>query len=279
MVDSLPAGERDCREIVLELQPRGGATVAMTTGDGRLAVRPVTRPDEVVPIVRALMVSVPAPSAVAAPSASDPARDVRADAPPSRALTRAGATSEGRAIVVAGGGGEMGFTGNLASPAARLTIAAIVGHFELGAFVGREFGYRAVAGSAPDGFQLSTTSFGLQAGYRVPIQDVALVGGFTAGAALVREQVGTANLVEGMGVDMTEHWVAGPPATYGPTEARAGAYVGAVFPLHFRFRLRPQFGVDFVAFRGGDSVPAEKPMPALPSWIGMATLAVEGTAL
>jgi len=50
LVASLPAGERDCREIVLELQPRGGATVAMTTGDGRLAVRPVSRPDEVVPM-------------------------------------------------------------------------------------------------------------------------------------------------------------------------------------------------------------------------------------
>jgi hypothetical protein len=224
------------------------------------------------------MVSVPASSAIAAPNPPDPARDVRADTPTSSAVTRAGGVSEGRLIVIAGGGGQMGVTGGLTSPIARLTIAALVGHVEIGAFVGREFGYRAA--STPDGFQLSATSFGLHAGYRIPIQNVAIVGGFAAGAALVREQVaGDPIFVPGTGMDGDDKWIPGAAVTYRPTEGRAGAYVGVVFPVRFRFRLRPQLGVDFVAVRGGDTVPQAKPMPALPSWIGMATLAVEGTAL
>ena len=270
LVGSVPAGERDCREILLELQTHGGANVSVATVDGRQAVRPVNRPDEVVPVVRALMVSVPMGIGV------ETGREVGAEAPRSVVPALRAASSEGRIVVIAGGGGRVeDLAGAYASPVATLAVAGLVGHMELGAFASRDFGYQKLSGVFPDGFGLSVTSFGLQTGLRVRIGGFAWVGGVTMGLSLVREQV--TNLVEGMGGGMSTEQVV--PVTYAPREARAGGYVGIVFPLRWRFRLRPQLGVDFVALRGGDTVPPDTPLPPLPSWVGMATLAVEGTAL
>jgi hypothetical protein len=283
------ATDKDCSAIVVEVHDTW-VQVTLTTADGRRASRPVKDPDEIEPVVRALVVTLP-------PVESGASRSRPGDSAVATSNRPAQVGSQGGAQVsatgqtalpwgpfaIAAAASRLGFPGWCATPLAALSVGVALGHFESGVTGSREFKYYTLSGSSPNGFELSATSVDVFGGWRQPMRRGALVAGVRAGASFVVEK----ETIDASQLDCTDCQgdVTAVPVTRNVTEGRLGAYLAVVLPLKTRFRFRPQLSFDVVPARFGDhntapqSIQQSMQMTRLPSWGGTLTLALEGSLL
>lgn len=268
-IRSMPAGETDCRELIIEVGA-GGAVVTLRTTDGRSASRAVSAAAEVLPVVRALLVTTPRPGDMQAePTALPPSapEEESKDAP---SKTSRNASSKPRILFALGGGSHFGFSGSGfgESPAAMLALGALAGSFELGAFGSRDFAYAQISGT---GASMVATTGGLFAGVRRSFGGFALAGGLDANVSLVEATWSNAGQQQGMNQGPNSE----SPITAWPTEVGFGGYVAVLLPVVSRLRVRAQLGVDKAAVRYGVTAPLPAP---LPDWRSTIAFSLEGSA-
>ncbi len=273
-ISHLTNTERDCSVIVVEVLEQG-AQLTMTTTDGRRATRPIRNPDEIFPVIRALVVTVPPTTKEAeTPSVSPTENPSDKAVAPDSAGGSAQSTRDankfvwGLFLTVAGGARLANASAGL-SPLAEVSVGALLGHFETGVTGSREFGYLPTSAMSPDGTGFSATSISANsievfAGVRQPLGPVALIAGIRGGASFVSEQAKSTQIcpdqAQCIGNDTYD-----TSLTRHVTEQRLGVYFASAVPLKYRFRLRPQLDFTFVTARFRDTTVPKVDAYALPT--------------
>ncbi len=229
-----------------------GATLEFMTRDGRLAVRPVRQPDELVPTLDALLVPLPAPAptptiAETSPTESDkPTGQTPPDNPSASLLLSA--LAGGR---VSAPDGYLSF--NLA-----LGASLILKHWELGIVAQANPAYRHLDDDDLPNARLSDIGAGIIAGRRIPLGDVTVIAGGSLSASILHEKWSPA---------------IGDPAEQEAERGQAlvGVFASASFPAHWSTRFRTTLSGDVDATHLGGAIPTPGD-PVLP-WCGF-TLAM-----
>lgn len=274
-IRTLPQASTDCREISVDVA-EGHASLTFVTRDGRRAVRAVSSPDELVPTVEALFVTLP-PAAPPPPPASATTSSVPprlAEAPASSANP---VDQSGPAIVLGvAGGARLGLPGAFAAPTVSVGAGVTIGHWDI-ALRGEWDAANAVLGSSPpSGFHVSGWSAALTAGRREPIGGAALTLGVLAGLSGVAWEVPDTSQSNAQGTSGNGSQSSGTSATTGSKiEPRVGLYFGAAIPRRARIRFHPELFADVVASRVGSPLALDPAFPSLPWWSAGLTLGVE----
>jgi hypothetical protein len=257
------AREIDCSAVTLEVA-KERAFLVFTTRDGRQAVRQLQSPDELGPIVDALLVTLPpAPPAPPAPAvATEPAPSSSVTgAPLERPPVPPLASSAGAHVVFQLlAGGRVGESGGFVSPTFGLRGGVLAGAWEFTAF-GQWDPVHAMVAGAPAGFSMSRYAVGVQAGRRAAVAASALAFGATTSIAVTNE----------VGQDGGGGSSGGPSAA----EPLVGAYLALVYPRSSRLRVRPELAADVVATRVGHTYSIDPALPALPWWSASASIGIE----
>jgi hypothetical protein len=277
-IGALPAGEIDCKLIIVEVNPRG-AVLSVTTSDGRRAARPIAAPSEIAPVLRALITTVP-DATMETPTEPVAERVLPRASPEVGRESQAAARSARPAwwFVVGGGGGRIGFVDWVgASPTATLSLGLLAGPLETGISGSMDFSYAYLSSSKPAGFGMASQSIDVFVGYRPAVGALHVAAGLDAGVSLVQETVNLPSYVipgtgNGSSEDVT---VSGSTVRYTPVEMQVGGYAAAIVPIWRGLRFRPQVGVHVLATRFG-SAPSSYDLPALPGWGCSLLLGFEG---
>jgi hypothetical protein len=265
-----PEADGDCRSVQVWVEDES-ARVELTTRDGRHAVRPLTRPNDLLPTVSALMVTVQS-EAEPRPAAAEPSR------PDSeQKVSAATSTSASHLIVTALGGARLAAPGAWFSPTLSAGVALVSGGWEAGLTGAWVPAAVPLAAAAPAGFRSSAWSLALSGGLRAGSGSVVWLAGAHLGVALVHEQVSTDDVM--MEGEVTDEQVDTNTVSVNPIEVRLGVHAGFAFPRHARLRLRPQLSLGGAPMRLADRLASDSPLPALPSWSGELALGVEGDVL
>ncbi len=269
----------DCGAIGIEVAGEHGF-VAFTTRDGRQAIRPLRSPDEIGPLVEALLVTLPAEtgaSDVAEPPTAPTSSTPVDRAPPQPVPTTA------RFVLHAEGGGRVSSPGSFASPSIGASAGALVGAWDLSAFGRWDPAYVLGAGAAPQGFAMSRYAVGVTAGRRAALGGTSFLFGLSTGIAVTSESWADPN------GQSTGTQPMGSQGTGGPTgnqnngtagggsaaEPLAGVYVGVVFPRRSPLRLRSELSAEAVASRIGRTLSIDPVLPSLPWWSASASVGIE----
>ena len=275
----LVAPRSDCRAIGIEVEG-DRALVSFTTRDGRRAVRPLRSPDEIGPLVEALLVTLaddtPTPAVAESPISSATASSVEGQPPP------AGGAPD-RTVLLFGGGGLVGSPG-LASPSIGAGVGTLVGAWELSGFGRWEPSYVLVNRGAWPSFSMSRCTVGLTAGRRAQLGGASFALGLRAGVAVTSED-GSDPSGPSSGGGSGSSSGSGGPSRGGPgggaegaastPEPLAGAYVGFVFPRRAAVRVRPELSVEAVASRVGRTLRLDPSLPSVPWWGASASIGLE----
>jgi len=241
-----PAADRDCRELLVEVQD-DGALITITTKDGRRARRLVATPSALVPAASALAVSVethPPNASVEAPAAQ-PAKE------PERPVDRFG-------LLVLAGGVRVGTPGVFWAPVIRGAAALQLNRWELGTFVDWAPEHWLAADEVPPRFTMWSMSSGLTAGRREPLGAVDFLAGVMFGATFVHQKSTTEEVDDDM-VEIDEEQGAG-------VDLLLGGYVGVATPRHKSVRFRAQLELALPPSHPGQTRELDSDLPPLPGW-------------
>jgi hypothetical protein len=251
---SVLAAKPSCASVVVDAAP-GGASLRLTAADGRLAVRQLQDPRELVPALQALTVEGPgepdaerrtstaAAALVATPAAVVAAPEPSAkDAPaPDRPATDPYAL---RPVLGASLGFRLG-ADKLISPTLGGAASIVNGPLELGLLVRYEAHYVNSTGGNNDRPDTSGLVFGAQVGAHHESSSWALRGGLSFLIAALHEARGGKN---------------------GRAEARLGVHGGAVWPAPSRLRFRSDLALELVPYNLGRSETNALGSSSLPWW-------------
>lgn len=243
----LPAAA-DCPQVVVNAEARG-TTLRLSAGDGRLALRQLREPTELLPALQALTVEGPAEPAhegkpeppVAAAVAALP----RAEPPIIDAVERSPSDPYAlRPLLGASLGFRLG-ADRLISPTLGANASIVNGHLELGLLARYEAHYVNSTGGNEGRPDTSGLGFGVQVGAHHAFSNWALRGGLTFLIAALHEDAGGKN---------------------GRAEARIGVFGGAVWPAQNRLRFRGDLAFELVPYNVGRSETNALGSTSLPWW-------------
>lgn len=277
------AGAVDCGGI--EVHAEGPyASIVFTTADGRLALRPVPAPDQLLAVVEALTFTVSPPpvgTAASEPTASqargadsvDPGQDTPRDS------ARTGGQSTHAFIDGWSGTRVLQPTPCSSKAVTTCAFAALslgvgvgvnVGRWELGVAGQYEPAHATLSGAPPADFTMSAYAVGLWAGRRVPVGKMDAITGVTAAIALTEES----------NEDSTgQQQGTQQQGSFSQAEPRAGVFAGLVVPRRASLRVRPQIAFDVVPSHLGSTWnQPNSPLPALPWWSASASVGIEWEA-
>jgi hypothetical protein len=265
-------GVGDCGALTIALI-HDRATVEFTTVDGRTTSRTIETPDDLGPLVDALLVTLPredpAPSpATPAPHAEAPPPPETRETPP---LAPASAAST-RLALRAAAGARFSSPGAFASPSFGIGAGCLLGAWEVSAFGVLDPMHALLASARPTGFTMSRYAVGVAVGRRVPLGAVAFAAGLTTSVAVTNEARPDDGDVSG--TQLGDGQAGGASAA----EPLVATYVGLVYPRGSSIRLRPELSAEIVASRIGHTLSIDPSLPALPWWNAAATLAIEWEA-
>jgi hypothetical protein len=251
----------DCRAIAIDVSA-DPAFVVLTTQDGRQAVRRIDSPEDLRPLVDALLVTLPAPSTSDAIASTGQHPETAAAPPIDHAQSAADKAMY--LVVQADGGARVSAPGGFASPSFGARLGAVFGRWELACTGQWDPAHTLLSGGTPAGFSMSRYAVGVAAGRRLLLGESTIALGLTTAVAVVSE----------VGIDN-----GGPSAgqTGGATSAEplVGAYVAFVWPHRSSLRFRSELSGDAVASRLGKTLVMDPSLPALPWWSATTTLGVE----
>ena len=274
----------DCASIRLHVQSAGRAEMTFVTTDGRSAHRRVDSPDEVAPLLDALLVTLaPEPSneGEAAPETSAPASETSATptapvpakstAPPAGPIAprepppiRREAATGVRLNVSISGGARLGFSGVFAAPALTARTSAVVRSWEFGVAGEYDPAYAYLPGDEPPGFRLRTLGGALFLGRRESIRAVSIAYGVGFSATNVHEEANdTANNRRAI-----DFW-----------QPRASVYVRTLFPVSTRWKAVFELSGDTALANWKRSATTRNDLPALPRWGLVLSAGAEFSAL
>ncbi|AKV00481.1 hypothetical protein AKJ09_07144 [Labilithrix luteola] len=237
---SAPAS--DCRVVSLSID-RSGATLTLTTLDGRHAVRHVAQPEELAPLVKALLVTLPddippSPSETTAETAPAPVAEPRdvvdADEHPRKV------DDESRPVtpIVGTMGLGLGVDGDShhddAEPYGQAMIAVQLEHWELGAFGRWDFEHGVGRTAAGRKMEAGAAGAGLAVARREHVGPTTLVIGATAAVYAAWQALGRLEIEQTAGSERA------PRYRDSIVDPRFGLYAATVVPVSKRFRLRAQ---------------------------------------
>lgn len=242
------SAEAACPGVVVAADA-SGATLRLSAKDGRLALRQLREPAELLPALQALTVEGPAepsstreaeavvaPSVVAAPRAATRTVDsVERPVGDPYAL---------RPLLGASLGFRLG-ADRLISPTLGATVSIVNGHLELGLLARYEAHYVNSTGGNENRPDTSGFGFGAQVGAHHKLTNWGLRGGLTFLVAALHEDDGGKN---------------------GRAEARLGAYGGVVWPAQNRLRFRSDLALELVPYNLGRSETNALGSTSLPWW-------------
>ena len=246
-----------CASVIVEAT-REGAIVRLTTRDGRLAVRELQDPVELLPAVQALT----EPSVVLEPTASEADQ-----APPRSAVEPASRPSPApleppqrvrdpyasRPLAA----GSMGFrvgADRLITPTVGGSLSLLQPPLELGILARYEAHYVNSSGDNEGRPETSSLAFGTLVGVHREFEQLALRGGLLLLVVMLREE---------------------EDAEGGRAEARIGAYVGGVWPARSKLRFRTDLSLDVVPYNIGRSETNVLGESSMPWWGVSFSLGVE----
>jgi len=247
-----------CTSVIIETMA-SGAVLRMATRDGRLAVRELQSPVELLPAVQALTVPAPdSPRHAAEPDDQlgerpNPANDVRPPSPakpkpkseprePERLALRDPYVT--RPLIGAALGFRIG-ADRLITPTVGGSVSVLQAPLELGLMIRYEAHYVASTGGNGDRPETSGLAFGTQLGVYRPLERLALRGGLLLLVVALHEDKGAQN---------------------GRAEARFGGYFGVVWPSRSKLRFRSDIALDLVPYNIGRSETNALHESSLPWW-------------
>jgi hypothetical protein len=265
-------GMGDCGALTIALI-LDRASVEFTTVDGRTTTRTIDTPDDLGPLLDALLVTLPREDPVPAPVAPPPSL---APAPPpdmqeSHASAPASAAST-RLALRAAAGARISSPGAFASPSFGIGAGCLLGAWEVSAFGVLDPMHALMANARPAGFTMSRYAVGVAVGRRAPIGSMALAAGLSTSVAVTNESGPDDGEVSG--AQLGDGHAGGATAA----EPLVATYVGFVYPRGSSIRLRPELSAEVVASRIGRTLSIDPALPPLPWWNGAATVAIEWEA-
>lgn len=301
---TLGHGAADCREIVVTPDLRG-ATVVFTTREGRMAQRRIERPSDLLPLIDALLVTVPfsagpelspAPLTLPTPATGEVATERSAvlsplEPPMPKTNARVGANPPSPEFSITLPRQLEGLPDrDVAEKPREPDVAKVL--LGLGAGLRGAFPGVSVAptGQVMVGFALTRWEFGLLGRWEFEhdMGTEATVGHVHAsaigGGAVVgrRDRVGPFLFVYGTSLEVfaaQEEY--GERSTDGAShvslsdsfaDPRAGLYLGCVLPRNARFRLRVQLDGEMAI---NQHVPSSSELPMFPKWSAGLTIGAE----
>jgi hypothetical protein len=238
-----------CASVIIDTMA-GGAVLRLATRDGRLAVRELRSPVELLPAVQALTVPAPdsppgerpepAPEAPSV-SAARPGKKAQPREPERRALRDPYVT---RPIIGAALGFRIG-ADRLITPTVGGSVSVLHAPLELGILMRYEAHYVASTGGNDDRPETSGLAFGTQLGIHRPLERLAFRSGLLLLVVALHEDKGAQN---------------------GRAEARFGGYFGVVWPSRNKLRLRCDIAIDLVPYNIGSSETNALHESSLPWW-------------
>ncbi len=234
------------------------AFVVFTTRDGRSTVRPLDTPDEIGPLVDALLVTIaespraPAAVAVAPPGPSS------INAKPTEPAVLAPPQRLARVVLRGGGGGRvsLGFPSAFVSPSISAGAGVLVGPWELSVF-GVSDPVHALLSRHVPGFTLSRYAVGVAFGRLLAVGGGTVDLGTSTSMAIAFEDATSAT---------------GSNGGQSNGEPMVGVYAGFSYPRRSMVRVRTELSTDLVVYRA----PAIDPeLPLLPLWSGTASIGAE----
>jgi hypothetical protein len=254
--ESVQTTPNDCAVIDIRAD-RHGAFVDLQTTDGREAIRHIVAPNELGPLVRALLTSVPAAPAVEA-AAATPSEVPPVIASPEPEADRAPEPVKARPIELFGGlaAGLKMQAGDDPTPIGRVHGGVSIGPWQLGGFGRWELEHH--VDDQPRHTSLASIGGGATFGRKQPVGPTEIVFGTSFGVFSVEGEAGGRR----SGTVHSENSVLDP---------RAGLYAGVVMPAVANLRSRVQLETE-LALVDHD---AAQSFPNVPAW-GMAlTLGVD----
>jgi hypothetical protein len=230
---------RHCASVSVETTA-AGAVLRLTTRDGRLAVRQLHDPVELLPAVQAL--TVPATEPREGPE-REPAVLTRNEPRELEGAARRDPYAN-RPIVGAALGFRIG-ADRLITPTISASLSLLQAPIELGILARFEAHYVNTRGGNQNRPDTSGLAFGAHFGVRQPVAPLALRGGLLLLVVALRED----NKEQG-----------------GRAEARFGGYFGAVWPAQGKLRLRTDIAIDLVPYNVGRSETNALGESSLPWW-------------
>jgi hypothetical protein len=239
-------GGRGCASVVVETAA-GGAVLRLVARDGRLAVRELREPVELLPAVQALTVPISEPR-------DEPERHRSPEKPPpakARKLEpnepeRANASDPyaTRPLVGAAFGFRVG-ADRLITPTLGGSLSLLQGPLELGVLARYEAHYVNSTGGNEARPETSGLAFGTQFGVHRVVEPLTLRGGLLLLVVALREE---------------------NDGQRGRAEARIGGYLGAVWPARGKLRVRCDLALDIVPYNVGRSETNALGDSSLPWW-------------
>lgn len=251
---------QDCRSVSIEVQREGNALLTFTTVDGRIAVRLLHAPEDIIPTLEALLVTLPvAPPASPTSPSPEPTRgpdkppDVGAPSPRFQARHWSPVVSvpTPRFLFGVSVGGRWGIDEMLFGPTIQLRGSYELSAWELGVRAEYAPTYSRLVDGDPQGFQMYSLAASIAIGRRETFSRFAIPIGITMGLAGVHEAIDSNPTVKGdINLDTFEPLV--------------GTYLGLVMPERglFRFSLGLGFDVALVGLK--DSAAKARGLPTLP---------------
>jgi hypothetical protein len=241
--------ELRCASVIVETMA-SGAVLRLATRDGRLAVRELRSPVDLLPAVQAL--TVPAPDAAPVeppdptpeappPSVAKPSEKAPPSEPERQALHDPYVT---RPIIGAALGFRIG-ADRLITPTVGGSVSVLQAPLELGILMRYEAHYVVSTGGNGDRPETSGLAFGTQLGVYRPLERLALRSGLLLLVVALYEDKG---------------------AQEGRAEARFGGYFGVVWPSKNKLRLRSDMALDLVPYNIGRSETNALHESSLPWW-------------
>lgn len=247
--------QHDCRSIRIEVQPEGNALLTFTTVDGRIAVRLLHAPDDILPVVEALLVTLPVEtplemSAKEKPTPIPVAPVHPPPSPPAATNRNAPVRPNLRLLLHASAGARLGLESRVFAPLISAQALMLFEPWELG--FGGEWNpiYLPLANSAPTGYLMRSFEANLLFGRRIVRGPQAWDAGLTLGIAAVHEETDADPTSKGrVNIDAVQ--------------PRVGFYGGLVKPYAsvLRFRLGLQGDVALWGIREGGT--AKRNLPSL----------------
>lgn len=269
------AAARSAQERVRHFSPDAGckaigieaigdqAMIAFSTRDGRQTLRPISSPEEIGPLIDALVVTVPAEAAV--PPIPVPSEDTSGDVETPADGRPGDRQDTARMVFHAAAGGRMSSPGGFASPSVDMTAAMLVGAWEVAAS-GRWDPSYSLLHPAPQAFTMSRCAVSAVAGRRVVAGGAAIAFGLSTGVSVTSE-AGS----EGRNQPAGDARAAGNSAA----EPLLGTYLGLVYPRASQLRLRSELSGEVSALRVGRTLTLDAPLPPLPWWSALASVGLE----
>jgi hypothetical protein len=256
----------DCRSVRIEVQPEGNALLTFTTFDGRIAVRMLHAPADMVPTLEALLVTLPvempietqpaqeAPAPNALPPAAEPAKQVAEKQEPQQ--------SSHRMLFEGFTGARIGLDSAFFAPAIGMRATNFFAPWEIG--VSGEWNpvYVPLMDSALPNYSMWSFEANILIGRRKALEHLALPYGFSMGIAAVHAEMDSDPVTKGrIGIQAFQ--------------PRVGAYGGFVYPREGKLRFHGGLQFDVVLFRTRTDATEKRGLPNLPRFGMVMTLGLE----